>query len=571
MVPRTTFWSFLVALSLLLHSCSTVSRNGMVVSADSLASEAGIDVLKQGGNAVDAAVAVGFALAVTFPEAGNIGGGGFMLIRLADGRTTMIDFREKAPSAAFATMFQDSAGNTVEERSLVGPLAAGVPGAVAGLLMALERYGTMSREQVLSRAISLAAHGFIVNHGLADSIESRMPQLEKFASSLRAFTKNGKLYRAGDVFQQPDLARTLSAIRDHGKNGFYKGWVADSLVATMKTLGGMISHEDLNSYEAIERQPVTGSYRGYQIISSAPPSAGGTVLLEILNILEGFDITARGFRSPSALHLFAAASQAAYIDRRAYMGDPAFVEVPLSRLTSKEYASTRRVGIDTTRALPSSRVEPGRIETAESHETTHYCVADAYGNVVSTTVTVNSLYGCKVVVGGAGFVLNNEMDDFSTKVGAPDQFGLIGGEPNAIAPGKRMVSSMTPTIVLHDGAPLLLIGARGGSRITTAVAQVLVNIIDFGLDPQTAVNAARIHYQAIPDTIEYEYQAIPDTIEHKSPEISEETLDGLERIGYALKRSSIANGRVEALWIKPHDRAFVGVPDPREGGVAIGY
>jgi gamma-glutamyltranspeptidase/glutathione hydrolase len=560
MVSRTTFWAFLVVFSLIAYSCSPVARNGMVVSADSLASEAGIEVLKQGGNAVDAAVAVGFALAVTFPEAGNIGGGGFMLIRLTDGRTTMIDFREKAPSAAFATMFQDAEGNIIEDKSLVGPLAAGVPGAVAGLLTALERYGTMSREQVLKRAITLASQGFIVDHRLAASIGSSLPHLEKFASSRLVFTHGGTTYRPGDLFQQPDLARTLSAIRDNGKSGFYKGWVADSVVAMMKTLGGMISHEDLERYEAIERQPVRGTYRGYEIISSAPPSAGGTVLLEILNILEGFDLASHGFRSPSALNLFAAASQAAYIDRRAYMGDPDFVDVPLTRLISKEYASARRMGIDTTHALPSSGLEPGRIEPAKPHETTHFCVADAYGNVVSTTVTVNSLYGSKVVVGGAGFVLNNEMDDFSTRVGAPDQFGLVGGEPNAIAPGKRMVSSMTPTIVLHDGAPLLLLGARGGSRITTAVAQILVNIIDFGLDPQTAVNAARIHYQAIPDTIEYE-----------SPGISEETLEGLEHIGYALKKSSSSNGRAEALWIKPRDRVFVGVPDPREGGVAIGY
>jgi gamma-glutamyltranspeptidase / glutathione hydrolase len=532
----------------------------MVVSADSLASEAGIEILEQGGNAVDAAVAVGFALAVTFPEAGNIGGGGFMLIRLADGRTTMIDFREKAPSAAYAEMFQDPAGNVIEEKSLAGPLAAGVPGAVAGLLKCLERYGTMNREQVLSRAISLAARGFPVDRRLAASIEANLPRLNEFPASRKVFTRNGTMYAPGDLFQQPDLARTLSMIRDHGRNGFYGGWVADSIVATMESHGGIVSHDDLAAYEAVERQPLVGTYRGYKVISSAPPSAGGTVLLEMLNILEGFDLAARGFHSPSALHLLAAAAQMAYADRWGFIGDPDLVDVPAHRLISKEYAAARRVGIDTARAVPSSTVFPGVPEPAQGHETTHYCVADGFGNVVSTTVTVNSLYGCKAVVGGAGFVLNNEMDDFSTKVGAQDQFGLVGGQPNTIAPGKRMVSSMTPTIVLHDGAPLLLVGARGGSRITTAVAQVLINIIDFGMDPQTAVNAGRIHFQAIPDTLEYE-----------SPGISPETLGGLRRIGYTLKESTIANGRVEALWIRPRDRSFVGAPDHREGGVAVGY
>ena len=534
------------------------AAHGMVVSAESLASTAGVEVLKSGGNAVDAAVAVGFALAVTFPEAGNLGGGGFMVIRLANGTATMIDFREKAPLTASRDMFLDSAGNVIPNKSLLGPLASGVPGAVGGLLMALEKYGTKGRSEILQHAIDLAEKGFVVDKRLAASLLEWMNDFHLFPSSIRTFTRNGAPCREGDTLVQTDLAGTLKAVRDRGADGFYRGKVAELIVAEMNRSGGKISEADLAAYAAVERMPVRGSYRGYDIISSALPSAGGTVLLEILNILERFDLRSKGPNSSATIHLIASAAQRAYADRATFMGDPDFVSVPVSLLTSKSYGMMRSLDIDVSAATPSLRIRAGAPDDIDHHETTHYCVADRFGNVVSTTVTLNDSYGCKTVVDGAGFFLNNEMDDFVAKPGEPNIYGLVGGDANAIAPGKRMLSSMTPTIVLKDGGPSMVLGARGGGRITTTVAQIIVNVIDFGMNIQQAVDAPRIHHQWLPDTLFVEADGVPPAV-----------LEDLRRMGYAIEELKEPWGRAEAMLIE--NNFLFGGPDPREGGVAVGY
>ena len=537
------------------------ARHGMVVSAESLATAAGVEMLKRGGNAIDAAVAVGFSLAVTFPEAGNIGGGGFMLIRLASGATTMIDFREKAPAAATRNMYLDSAGNPVAGKSLLGPLAAAVPGTVAGLLHALSRYGTKSRSEVMSRAIELAAEGFPVSRRQAASFDSVLADFSRFESTRRAFTRDGKPFQEGSVLRQADLARTLAAIRDIGDRGFYEGETAQRIAAEMQRGGGIISLHDLATYRAIERKPVHGSYRGYEIISSSLPSAGGTVLLEMLNILEQFDLKSKGFASSQTAHLFAAAAQRSYADRAAYLGDPDFLEISPGELIAKEYAKERALRIDTTRATLSSAIQSGVLHGSGSHETTHYSVADQFGNVVATTITLNSLYGCSTIVDGAGFFLNNEMDDFVAKPGVPNQFGLVGGEANAIVPGKRSLSSMTPTIVLRDGKPFLALGARGGSRITTAVAQIIINVIDFGMNIQEAVDVPRIHHQWLPDELLYEPRGL-----------SQDAINNLTNMGYVVKDiGEPLLGRAQALMFDAASGFFYGGPDPREEGVALGF
>jgi len=535
------------------------AKHAMVVSAESLATFAGLDILRRGGNAIDAAVTVAFTLAVTYPEAGNIGGGGFMLIRFADGNSTMIDFREKAPIGATRDMYLDTSGNVIPEKSVLGPLAAGVPGAVAGLLMALEEYGTKSREEVLEKAITYAEKGIAVDLRLEESLTGYMKGLEKFPSSIKVFTKNGEHYKEGDVIKQPDLAKTLRAIVKDGHDGFYEGEVADRIVEEMKRSGGIISHEDLESYEAVERTPVFGSYRGFEIISSAAPSAGGTVLLEMLNILEGWGMKEKGAHSSASVHAFVAAAQRAYADRALYLGDPDFVEIPQQQLISKEYASLRRKSIKGNKATPSNEA-PQSDSEERSHETTHFSIIDQFGNAVSTTVTVNSLYGCKTVVDGAGFVLNNEMDDFVSKPLSPDLYELVGFEANAIEPEKRMVSSMTPTIVVKEDLPYLIVGGRGGSRITTAVAQVIMNVVDFGMNVQEAVDFPRIHHQWQPDKILYEPFSLPQDV-----------MVNLQAMGYMLEATSIANGRVEVIMRDPATGYYLGVPDPREEGVAAGF
>jgi len=532
-------------------------RRGMVVSADSLASAAGVAVLRLGGNAVDAAVAVGFVLAVTYPEAGNIGGGGFMIIRMAGGEATMIDFRERAPAAATEDMYLDGRGNPVPEKSLTGPLSAGVPGTVSGFMTALNEYGRLGREAVMRRAVELAEDGFPVSEHLAHALREDMPRFSLFPSTLRAFTRGGEPYRWGDTLRQPDLAATLRAVIQRGPEGFYEGEVAARIVAEMKRDGGIITDGDLRDYESVERDPLRGSYRGYEVITAAPPSAGGVTVLQVLNFLERFDLRSMGWNSSRAVHVFAAACQRSFADRATWLGDPDYVHVPVRMLVSKEYAASRMAGFDSLRATHSRQIGAGGTETA--HQTTHYCVADEFGNVVSVTFTLNNLFGCKTVVDGAGFFLNDEMDDFAVKPGAPNLYGLPGGAANAIRPGKRMLSSMAPTILVRAGRPFLVLGARGGSRIPTAVAQVISNVVDFGMNVQEAVDAPRVHEQWLPDTLLYEKRGL-----------EEDVVRNLGSMGYVLEEIE-SSAEAEAMTLDFKSGWKYGGADPRENAFAIGY
>lgn len=535
-------------------------KNGMVVSAETHASQIGIEILKKGGNAVDAAVAVGFALAVTFPQAGNIGGGGFMVIRMADGRTTTIDFREKAPLLASRDMYLDESGEFVQKRSLVGHLSAGVPGSVAGLLLALDNYGSMKKEKIIDPAIRLAEKGFPVHYRFANSLKADSANLVLFPSTKKSFTKNGHPYQEGDILIQKDLAETLKRIKKKGVEGFYRGKTADLIVEEMKRGGGIISYEDLALYRAIERPAVTGSYRGYDIISMGPPSSGGIVLIQLLNILEGFDLQSRGYGSSRNLFNMAEAMKLAYADRAEYLGDPDFFSVPVSSLISKSYANHRRSLIDSTKATPSLQIRYGDVPPGESYETTHYSVVDRWGNAVSVTTTINSWFGSMVTVEGAGFLLNNEMDDFSSKPGVRNQYGLVGGEANAIAPQKRMLSAMTPTIVLKEGKPFLVTGTPGGSTIITTVLQVITNVVDHKMNIQEAIDAPRIHHQWLPDTLYYEKRGLVYDV-----------IDILKNTGYNLRERSGTQGRAEGILVDRKEKYYYGATDPRGYGAAIGY
>jgi gamma-glutamyltranspeptidase/glutathione hydrolase len=562
---RRLTYSIFALLILLFGFSESASRrpvkalNGMVISSDSLATQVGVEILKKGGNAVDAAVAVGFALAVTYPQAGNIGGGGFMVIRMANGETVTIDFREKAPMKASENMFLDENGNFVPEKSQVGHLSVGVPGSVAGLLLALEKYGTMSRREVLEPAIELAEKGFIVNEGLANAFKNAFEHFKKFPSTMRYFSKNGQPYSAGDRLVQKDLAKVLKLIRDKGRDGFYKGKVADLIVDEMKRGGGLITYEDLENYQPVLRKPVVGNYRGYEIISMGPPSSGGVCLIELLNILENFDLKKYGFGSSYTIHYLVEAMKRVYADRAEYLGDPDFVQIPLDKLLSKEYAKELASEIDTFYATPSSRIIRSVSPTSEGVHTTHYSVVDRWGNVVAVTTTINSYFGSMVAVDGAGFFLNNEMDDFSAKPGAPNQFGLLGSKANSIQPGKRMLSSMTPTIVLKNGKPFLVLGSPGGSTIITSVLQVILNVVDFGMNIQEAVDSPRIHHQWYPDQIFFEKRGLPRDV-----------IENLERRGHKLVERAGYQGEVQAILIDENGVKY-GAVDPRGYGLAMGY
>ena len=532
----------------------------MVVCADGLASRVGVEILKKGGNAVDAAVAVGFALAVVHPQAGNLGGGGYMVIRMADGETMTIDYRECAPAAASRNMYLDEKGEFVPEWSQEGGLSAGVPGSVAGLLLALKKYGTMDIEEVIEPAIDLAEHGFILNYRLAESLDYFLPQFTKFPSTAKVFTKNGQPYREGDALVQKDLAKTLRLIREKGRKGIYKGETAELIVAEMRRTGGLITEDDLDDYEPIIRKPLQGSYRGYEILSMGPSSSGGVGLIQLLNILEGYDISSLGLSSSKTLHIFAEAMKRVYADRAEFLGDQEFTDVPVDWLISKEYAAERRKEIDLTKATPSREVRHGA-EMAEGHsETTHYSVIDSFGNVVSTTTTLNDSYGSKVVVDGAGFLLNNEMDDFSAKPGVPNMYGLIGSEANSIQPKKRMLSSMTPAIVLKNGKPFMVVGSPGGPTIITTVLQIVTNVIDFKLKIQEAVDATRIHHQWLPDTLYYEEHGLPIDV-----------VENLRAKGHNVVEREGTQGRVDAILIDHEKGLIYGVSDPRGYGEAVGY
>ncbi|TPJ56899.1 gamma-glutamyltransferase [Mesorhizobium sp. B2-7-1] len=486
-------------------------EHGMVVTAQHLATEVGVEVLKKGGNAVDAAVAVGYALAVVYPNAGNIGGGGFMTVRMKDGRTTFLDFRERAPLAATKTMYLDKDGNPVKGASLDGYLAVGVPGSVAGFEMAREKYGTQSRQALMAPAIAYAKDGFVLNQGDAASFAGSADRLAKDPAAAAIFLKkDGKPYGIGETLVQPDLAASLSAISEKGPDAFYKGAIADEIVKASGAKGGILAKGDFEQYAVRELKPVTCSYRGYEIISSPPPSSGGVIICEILNVLEGYPLSYLGSGSAETVHVMVEAMRHAYVDRNSALGDPDFVDNPISKLLDKTYAKDIRDKIDPFRAGVSKDLMPKGF--GESKETTHYSIIDNDGNAVAVTYTLNGSFGAGVVADGTGILLNNEMDDFTQKPGVPNLYGLVQGEANAIQPKKTPLSSMSPTIVTKDGKPFMVIGSPGGSRIITITLEAIVNVIDHGMNIQQAIDTPRIHHQWLPDTVYVEpFGLSPDT------------------------------------------------------------
>jgi gamma-glutamyltranspeptidase / glutathione hydrolase len=486
------------------------ARHGMVVAMESIAVDVGVSVLKAGGNAVDAAVAVGFAMAVTHPFAGNIGGGGYMLVRMADGRATFFDFRERAPEKATRNMYLDAKGELTKD-SIEGWRSSGVPGTVRGFELALAKFGKRTWADNVAPAVELASKGFPVSYALSESLKASK-SLASSPESKRIFQKNGAFYDVGETLTQPELAHTLDRIAKNGASEFYEGETAKRFAAEMARHGGIISVADLKDYKAIERTPLSGTYHGYTILTAPPSSSGGIALLEMLGILDGTGYEKEGPGSASSIHFLAESMRRAYADRNEYVGDPAFVKVPIAGLLDPAYLSRLRASIDPGRATPSDQVRPGKPSGTEQMETTHYSVVDAEGNAVAVTYTLNGGYGNGITVPGLGFLLNNEMDDFSAKPGTPNMFGLVQGEANAIAPGKRPLSSMTPTIVLKDGKLFMTAGAPGGSRISTAVAQVILNVIDFGMNVQDAVDAPRVHHQWQPDKLSLERGISPDTV-----------------------------------------------------------
>lgn len=487
------------------------AEHGMVVSAQHLATQVGVDVLRRGGTAVDAAVAVGYALAVVYPAAGNLGGGGFMTLQLADGRSRFIDFREKAPLAARADMYLDAHGEVVPGLSTQGYLAAGVPGSVAGLEYVRSHYGTQARASLMAPAITLAQHGFVLDAGDAEAFAAVAPELRQDGPSSAIFLRAGLAPTAGQKLVQKDLARTLERIQKQGRAGFYQGPVAAALVHASQAAGGVFTQADLDQYQVRDLDPVRCDYRGYQITSAAPPSSGGVTLCEMLNILEGYPLAALGFHSAQAVHYQIEAMRRAYYDRNRLLGDPEFIHNPVAELTDKAYAARWRATIDPQHATPSESLRDG----APAHEgsnTTHYSIADRFGNAVAVTYTLNDWFGAKVTVPGTGVLLNDEMDDFSVKPGVPNLYGLVQGEANAIAPGKRPLSSMTPTIVSQDGRVVLVLGTPGGSRIINTILLTLLNLIDYRMNLQEAVDAPRFHQQWLPDaTLVENYALSPDT------------------------------------------------------------
>lgn len=486
------------------------ARKAMVIAQEPNATDVGVAVLKSGGNAIDAAVAVGFALAVTHPFAGNLGGGGFMLVRLADGRTTFIDFRERAPQRSTHNMYLDAAGKPTHD-SIDGWLASGVPGSVRGFELAEQKFGKKKWSDVMAPAIELATKGFPVSYSLAESLKGAK-NLARYEDSRRIFQRNGKFYDVDEIFRQPELAATLERISKNGAKEFYEGETAQKLAAAMAKNGGMISLADLKSYVATERKPLTGKYRNYELITAPPPSSGGVGVLQMMAMLDGSGYEKTGAGSAASIHYVAETMRRYYADRNEYLGDPDFVKNPIAGLLDPTYIQRRRASIDPLRATPSDQINPGKPKGSESTETTHFAVVDAEGNAVAVTYTLNGGYGSGVTAPGLGFLLNNEMDDFSVKPGEPNMFGLVQGETNAIQPGKRPLSSMTPTIVLRDGKLYMVVGAPGGSRIVTAVMQVMLNAIDFGMNAQDAVDYPRFHHQWKPDKLYLEKGFSPDTV-----------------------------------------------------------
>jgi gamma-glutamyltranspeptidase/glutathione hydrolase len=548
----------LIALSPAISALAlkpVAARHGMVVSSEPLATQAGVEILQAGGNAVDAAVAVGFALAVTYPFAGNIGGGGFMMVRMAGEPPTMIDYREEAPGRATRDMYLDKNGRVIPDASIVGALAAGVPGTVAGLATAEQKYGQLGLARVMEPAIRLAREGFPVSYWLSRSLENHQALLSKFTASRRIFLRNGNLYQPGEILQQPDLARTLERIAQHGPNAFYLGPVAANIVAAMAEYKGIITREDLARYRAKVREPVVGKFRGYEILAPPPPSSGGVALIEMLNILDPLDLGPP--ESYQSIHLIVEAMRRAYADRAAYLGDADFGSVPVKGLTSLIYAEQLRKEI--LKSKPDAAVKAGNPAPFEGPNTTHFSVVDAMGNAVSNTYTLNNGYGSGVTVEGAGFLLNDEMDDFTSKPDTPNMFGLIQSEANAIAPHKRPLSSMTPVIVLQNNKVRLVLGSPGGGTIINTVLQVLLNVVVYNMDVLRAVDAPRFHDQWMPDQVTLEKWGF-----------SADTLDRLKKAGYKLQETD-SLGECEAIDVDPETGWRFGAADSRGTGKAAGY
>jgi gamma-glutamyltranspeptidase/glutathione hydrolase len=554
------------------------AAHGIVVSIHQLASQAGVEIMQAGGNAIDAAVATGFALAVVHPPAGNLGGGGFMLVRTADGKVHFLDYREKAPAAAKPDMYLDAQGAVIEGASEYGYKAIGVPGSVAGMVYAEQKYGKLPLRQVMAPAIRLAREGYALTWGEARDLQDDK-YLGRFAESRRIFQRDGNYYQPGEIFRQPDLARTLERIAAK-PDDFYHGALARQLAAAMQKGGGLITVDDLARYEVKEREPVRGTYRGYEIVSAPPPSSGGTVLIESLNILEGYDLTKLG-RSAQSIHFTTEAFRRAFFDRAEFMGDPDFSKIPVAQLIDKKYAAAWRESIDADRASASKELKrpaifseleqyaashPQPVTNHESPHTTHYSVVDAEGNAVAVTTTINDWFGSRVTAEGLGFLLNDEMDDFSAKPGVPNADGLIQGAANAIGPGKRPLSSMTPTIVVRDGKTFLVLGSPGSSKIITTVANVLMGVIDYGMNIQEAVNAPRFHNQWLPDTLNVEQWFSPDTVQ------------ALQKMGYNVQ-IGLHNGKdvspywsdAECIAVDPKTGERLGASDGRNNGKAVGY
>ena len=568
---RTLIASLLIVSWTSVHAASmapVAAANGMVVTAQHLATEVGVDVLKHGGNAVDAAVAVAYALAVVYPAAGNIGGGGFMTLQLADGRKTFIDFREKAPLAATANMYLDKDGKVIPGLSTDGHLAVGVPGTVSGMEYVLQKYGTQPRAKLIAPAIAYAEHGFVLDQGDVDMLDTTTADFRKDSKDLAPiFLNHGEPFKVGEKLVQKDLAKTLHSISSKGADGFYKGWVAKALVDSSKAGNGIITQADLDKYKTRELAPVECDYRGYHIVSAPPPSSGGVVICEIMNILEGYPMTDLGYHSAQGMHYQIEAMRHAYVDRNSYLGDPDFVKNPVAHLLDKNYAASLRAAIVPNKAGVSAELKPG-VAPHEGSNTTHYSIVDKWGNAVGVTYTLNNWFGARVMASSTGVILNDEMDDFTVKVGVPNMFGLVQGEANAIAPYKTPLSSMSPTIVTKDGKPLMVVGTPGGSRIITATLLTMLNVIDYGMTIQEAVDAPRFHQQWMPETTNLE----PFTV-------SADTRKILESWGHKFVGAQPANHvaailvGAPALGAKPvGNNRFYGANDPRRNtGEALGY
>lgn len=561
-IVKTNFLIVLTGLLLIsAYACSQQDngqyRKGMVVCATPNAAQVGLNILKKGGNAVDAAVAVQFALAVTHPEAGNIGGGGFMVYRSASGKSNTLDFREKAPGTASANMYLDTSGNVIPDMSLATRQASGVPGSVDGMVEAHRKYGRLKWADLLQPAIGLAHNGFKISKRLAGSLNHTAGQFKK-SNPGKTYLLKDDGWKEGDLLVQEDLAKTLELIRDKGRDGFYKGAVADMVVNEMKTGGGIITNTDLQNYHSVWREPITGNYKGYKIITMPPPSSGGICLMQLLKSVEKYPLRRWGFNSDSTVQLVVEAERRVYADRSKYLGDPDFYTVPTSSLLNPAYIQARMQSFNWYAATPSANIQPGTIAGYESDQTTHYSIVDGEGNSVAITTTLNGSFGSKIFVKGGGFLLNNEMDDFSAKPGVPNMFGLIGGKANSIQPGKRMLSAMTPTIIEKGGKLFMIVGTPGGSTIITSVFQTILNVIEFDQDMQQAVTSTRFHHQWLPDQVEIEKDAF-----------SVATRAKLQQKGYKIVEHG-PSGRVDAILITK-DGYYQGGADPRGDDTKSGF